>query len=70
VQDKQNIHVHHMHLKNVEQRTVAESKATADIIEYMKKNIFFFMYSESTHEWMKYFQKNFQVQLLFKRNQK
>lgn len=53
IQDKQNIHVHHMHLKNVEQRWTAESKSTNDIIEYMK-NISTFSYSESIHEYPTY----------------
>jgi 7-cyano-7-deazaguanine synthase in queuosine biosynthesis len=53
IQDKQNIHVHHMHLKNVEKRLIAESKSTSDIIGYMK-NISSFTYSESTHEYPSY----------------
>ena len=53
MQDKQNIHVHHMNLKNVEQRSIAESKSTADIVNYMK-NIGSFTYSESIHEYPSY----------------
>jgi 7-cyano-7-deazaguanine synthase in queuosine biosynthesis len=44
MQDKQNIHVHHMHLKNVEQRWTAESKSTADIVELYEEHRFFFIF--------------------------
>jgi 7-cyano-7-deazaguanine synthase in queuosine biosynthesis len=53
IQENQKIHVHHMNLKNVENRSIAESKSTFNIVQYMKK-ISDFTYSESTHEYPSY----------------
>lgn len=50
IQDNQKIHVHHMNLKNIENRSIAESKSTENIIKYMSK-LSSFTYSESTHEY-------------------
>lgn len=47
------LHVHHLHLKNVENRTEAENKAVNNILEYMRK-IKDFTYSESKHEYESY----------------
>lgn len=44
------IHVHHMNLRNIERRALAESKSVQRIVEYMK-NYGHFVYSESTHEY-------------------
>lgn len=47
------IHIHHMHLKNIENRSLAESKSVIAILEYMKQ-FCDFSYSESTHEYPTY----------------
>lgn len=47
------LHVHHMHLKNVENRSDAESKSVNNIVNYMKQYCDF-SYSESTHEYPTY----------------
>jgi 7-cyano-7-deazaguanine synthase in queuosine biosynthesis len=49
MQEKNQIHVHHMNLINRENRDKAERVAVRDICDYMKK-IGKFEYSESTHE--------------------
>lgn len=53
IENQEKIHVHHMNLKNIENRYLAENIATKNIIEYMK-NIADFSYSESTHEYESY----------------
>jgi 7-cyano-7-deazaguanine synthase in queuosine biosynthesis len=50
VQDGKRVHVHHMNLRNVERRALAESIAVKGIIAYMK-NVTPFVYSESTHSY-------------------
>jgi len=50
LKDGVKIHVHHMNLRNVERRAVAEKIAIRAIIQYMKE-IGRFDYSESTHEY-------------------
>lgn len=50
VQEKTNLHVHHLHLDNPEQRHVAEASAVEKIIPYMKK-LGEFTYSESYHKY-------------------
>lgn len=47
------LHVHHMHLINRENRDKAEDKAVKSIVEYMRK-IRDFSYSESRHEYPSY----------------
>jgi len=49
-QNKRNVHVHHMNLKNIEKRAKAESRSVSKIIEYMSSKMQF-TYSESTHEY-------------------
>jgi 7-cyano-7-deazaguanine synthase in queuosine biosynthesis len=51
------IHVHHMNLRNVERRALAESKSVRDIVNYMSK-LGKFAYSESTHQYP-VFNRNF-----------
>jgi 7-cyano-7-deazaguanine synthase in queuosine biosynthesis len=50
INSKEPLHVHHLHLKNKENRTEAENKAVLDIVEYMKK-VRDFTYSDSFHEY-------------------
>ncbi len=50
LQEKNKIYVHHMHLKNIENRFIAEKVATENILNYMK-NCGEFIYSESMHEY-------------------
>jgi 7-cyano-7-deazaguanine synthase in queuosine biosynthesis len=50
INTKEPLHVHHLHLKNKENRLEAENKAVLDIVAYMKK-IRDFSYSESFHEY-------------------
>jgi len=50
IQEKEELHVHHLYLVNKENRAKAEDKAVKDIINYMKK-IRNFSYSESYHEY-------------------
>lgn len=49
VQEKVNLHVHHLHLDNPEQRHKAEAVAVQSILEYMRK-LGDFTYSESYHK--------------------
>lgn len=49
IKEKCNLHVHHMNLINIENRSEAESIAVKNICDYMKK-IGDFSYSESSHE--------------------
>jgi len=49
IQEKVNLHVHHMNLINIENRSMAESISVKNICNYMKK-FGDFEYSESTHE--------------------
>ena len=49
IQEKKQIHVHHMNLINKENRNEAEKISVKNICDYMKK-IGEFEYSESTHE--------------------
>jgi 7-cyano-7-deazaguanine synthase in queuosine biosynthesis len=51
VQEKRKLHVHHMNLRNVERRALAEHKAVVRIMEYVKATGIPFVYSESTHEY-------------------
>lgn len=50
VQEKANLHVHHLHLDNPEQRYRAEAAAVEKILSYMK-NFGEFSYSESYHKY-------------------
>ena len=50
LKDGEKIYIHHMHLKNVENRHEAEAKAVREILEFMKP-YGTFEYSESTHEY-------------------
>lgn len=49
IKDSKKIHVHHINLINIENRSQAEKNAVDKINEYMR-NIGDFSYSESTHE--------------------
>jgi tRNA(Ile)-lysidine synthase TilS/MesJ len=53
MQDKKQIHLHHMNLINRENRSKAESIAVKNICDYMKK-FGDFKYTESTHEYPSY----------------
>jgi 7-cyano-7-deazaguanine synthase in queuosine biosynthesis len=53
IQEKEQLHVHHLYLVNKENRAKAEDKAVKDILDYMKK-IRDFSYSESYHEYPSY----------------
>lgn len=48
VQDGKKVHVHHMNLKNIEKRAVAENQAVQKVLKYMG-GVAVFAYSESTH---------------------
>lgn len=37
IQEKEELHVHHLYLVNKENRAKAEDKAVKDIVDYMKK---------------------------------
>ena len=45
--ENQDIHIHHLHLKNIENRAVAESIAVKNILNYYKDK--HFIYTESMH---------------------
>lgn len=53
INEKEEIHVHHLYLTNKENRAKAEDKAVRNIVDYMKK-IRSFSYSESFHEYPSY----------------
>lgn len=53
INEKEEIHVHHLYLSNKENRAEAESVAVKNIIDYMKK-IREFSYTESFHEYPSY----------------
>lgn len=53
INEKKDIHVHHLYLSNRENRAEAESVAVKNIIDYMKK-IREFSYTESFHEYPSY----------------
>lgn len=53
INQKEEIHVHHLYLSNRENRAEAESVAVKNIIDYMKK-IREFSYTESFHEYPSY----------------
>lgn len=54
LQKHESVHVYHMHLKNIENRTDAEADAVAKIMEWLKGQGHDFYYSESKHEYPAY----------------
>jgi len=53
IQEKEELHVHHLYLSNKENRAEAEAVAVKNVVDYMKK-IRKFSYTESYHEYPSY----------------
>ena len=53
IQEKEELHVHHLYLSNKENRAEAEAIAVRNVVNYMKK-IREFSYTESYHEYPSY----------------